>query len=109
MTIALTNLQNETPAFASKTLLEKKLLEKRLAVTEDAVSSDWSEKDITNVLKKLKTGKSRDPLGLINEIFKVEGKDLVQSLTVMMKIVKKTQIIPELFTIKNITPIYKRA
>ena len=88
--------------------LQKKLLEKRLAVTEDEVSPDWTELDVKTVLKNLKNGKSRDPLGLINEIFKVEGSDLVKSLTIMMNTVKKTQTSPEPFTIKNVTTVYKK-
>ena len=37
-------------------------------------------------MKSLKKNKSRDPLGLVNEIFMLEnaGEDLIQSLTLMM-------------------------
>ena len=51
--------------------LQKILIEKRLTVTED---------DVVKVMKSLKNGKSRDPLGLINELFKVQGSDLIKSL-----------------------------
>ena len=33
-------------------------------------SPDWTMKDLEKALKRLKTGKCRDPEGLINEIFK---------------------------------------
>ena len=88
--------------------LQKRLIEKRLALTEDQVSPDWSEHDVLSVMKSLKTGKARDPLGYSNELFKVEGRDLVKSLTVMMNLVKQKQIMPERFIIKNVSAIYKR-
>ena len=89
--------------------LQKLLLEKRLTLTIDEKSPDWTENDVIAVLKSLKNGKSRDPLGMINEIFKppVVGYDLVKSLTIMMNRIKNEVYVPELFRMKNITAIYK--
>ena len=43
-----------------------------------------------------------------NELFKVEGRDLVKSLTVMMNKVKQTQVMPKPFIIKNVSAIHKK-
>ena len=59
------------------------------------------------MLKDLKTGKSRDPLGLTNEVFKNGGTDLVKSLTVIMNKIKEECTLPELFIQKNVSAIYK--
>ena len=85
------------------------LLEKRLLITRDIKSSDWSEEDIINTLKSLKNGKCKDPLGLINEIFKppVAGSDMIQSLLLMMNKIKNELKVPEIFRLKNISAIYK--
>ena len=66
--------------------LQQKLLKKRLLITANKCTPDWSEDDIFSVLKSLKNGKCRDPLGLINEIFNppVAGKDLIISIMLMM-------------------------
>ena len=87
--------------------LQKALLEKRLVVTEEEDCNEWSEFDVTKVMKSLKNGKSRDPLGLINELFKVQGSDLIKSLALMMNRVRSTLTIPNLFSLKDISPIYK--
>ena len=57
--------------------LQQTLMEKRLAITADKKSPEWTEIEVKDVLKSLKTGKSRDPLGLINEIFREGGDDLI--------------------------------
>ena len=72
--------------------LQQKLCEMRLLTTSDIKTPDWSENDILKVLRSLKNGKCRDPLGLINEIFKppIAGRDLVKSITLMMNKIKKS-------------------
>ena len=72
-------------------------------------SHDWLEEDVIDVLKSLKNNKCRDPLGLINEIFKppVAGNDLIKSLTILMNSVKNQLKVPNLFRMKNISTIYK--
>ena len=89
--------------------LQKLLLEKRLVLTKSDKSPDWTEEDIIAVLKSLKNDKCRDPLGLINEIFKpnVAGVDLIKSITLMMNRIKFELYVPKLFRLKNITAIYK--
>ena len=61
------------------------------------------------VLKNLKTGKCRDPDGIIREVFKEEvfGEDLKRSLLLMLHKIKKTGIIPKFMKVANIVAIYK--
>ena len=89
--------------------LQENLVMKRLAVTSTVKSPGWTRCDVINVMKGLKKNKSRDPLGLVNEIFLFEnaGEDLIQSLTMMMNRVKRTQTIPALFRLRDVTPIFK--
>lgn len=85
------------------------LLEKRLLVTKDIKSPEWTEEDITETLKSLKNGKCKDPMGLINEIFKppTAGSDMIQSLLLMMNKIKAEAKIPSTFRLKNVSAIYK--
>ena len=56
----------------------EKLCEKRLEEAQKNITPPWSMDDSTLVLKQLKNNKSRDPLGLANELFKPNnaGEDL---------------------------------
>ena len=89
--------------------MQKRLLEKRMMITKTEKTERWSEDDILEVLKSLKNGKCRDPLGMVNELFKppVAGADLVRSLCDMMNIIKDKCYVPELLRYKNISAIYK--
>ena len=89
--------------------LQQRLLEKRLLLSMDDKSPPWSEQNILDTLNSLKNGKCRDPLGLVNEIFKppIAGADLIKSLTILMNRIKDECVIPDLFRLKNITTIYK--
>ena len=89
--------------------LQEKLCKLRLLNTSDIKTNDWTENDILKVLSSLKNGKCRDPLGLINEIFKppIAGSDLIKSITLMMNKIKNQIQVPKLFTFKNISTIYK--
>ena len=49
--------------------LQENFLDKRLAVTANKKSPEWTRKKVIQVMKSLKKNKSRDPLGLVNEIF----------------------------------------
>ena len=65
--------------------------------------------DLIKVLRELKLNKSRDPHGLINEIFKpgVIGNDLQNSILILMNKVKAQTAIPEFMEFANIVSIYK--
>ena len=66
-------------------------------------------KDLEDALKRLKTGKCRDPEGLIREIFKEEviGDNLKKSMLVLYNKVKATGKIPSFMRFANIAAIYK--
>ena len=89
--------------------LQQGLLEKRLLISRDYKSDEWTEEDIMKTLNSLKNGKCKDPLGLINEIFKppIAGTDMVKSLSLMMNSIKDQVKLPEMFRHKNVSAIYK--
>ena len=73
------------------------------------ITPDWTKADLVKVLNHLKKDKSRDPLGLANEIFKPEvaGDDLQIAVVKMMNMIKDQQIFPECLILCNITNLYK--
>ena len=90
----------------AKELLCKKLLE--LAKTRKTPA--WTMKQLEVVLKNLKRKKSRDPLGLANEIFHpgVAGDDLKLAILKLMNKIKDEQIYPKCLELCNISSIWKR-
>ena len=66
-------------------------------------------KKLDFVLQNLKSGKCRDPDGIIREIFKHEviGEDLKKSLLIMLNKIKDTGKIPDFMKVVNIHAIYK--
>ena len=86
---------------------QSELLRKRLMLTRFQQTDEWTEEEVIKVLKSLKNNKAKDPLGLINELFKppVAGSDLIKSITIIMNKIKKTNYIPELFRRKNISAV----
>ena len=67
-------------------------------------------KDLDAVLKHLKKQKSRDPLGLANDIFQTEvsGDDLKAAVEKMMNRIKLEQIFPQCLELCNISSLWKR-
>ena len=61
------------------------------------------------MLKQLKNNKSRDPLGLANELFKPTnaGSDLKKAMLLLMNQIKSTQVFPDVLKYCNITSLYK--
>ena len=70
----------------------------------------WTLLDLERALADLKNNRSRDPEGLINEIFKkdVIGRDLKCSLLMMFNNLKQKQLIPIFMNYANITTVPKR-
>ena len=66
--------------------------------------------DLDKVLKKLKTNKTRDPHGLINELFKpgVIGLDLKLAILNLFSGIKLEFFLPNFLQFANITTIYKK-
>jgi hypothetical protein len=65
--------------------------------------------DLTEALKDIDKGNSRDAIGHANEIFKedVAGTDLKLALLLFMNRIKSEQIFPEALDVCNITSLYK--
>ena len=89
--------------------LKEQLFEMRLQLSKLNKSPCWTEQQLNRVLASLKDNKSRDPHGIINELFKpgVGGKKLVSSLLIMLNKIKQEITIPEFMELSNIVSIYK--
>ena len=90
-------------------LLKNKLWELRYSECLKFKTPHWSEGDIYKVLKKLKNNKTRDPLGMINELFKpgVIGQDLLEALLSLLNEVKLEHFVPYFMRLANISSLYK--
>ena len=86
------------------------LCEIRIKLSKSKTTDPWSMEDLKEVLKQLKTDKSRDPDGYINELFKesVAGSDLLLGILKIMNMIKKQQIYPTILEKSNISSIYKK-
>ena len=82
---------------------------KRLEAAKLKKSPAWNMDKLDTVLKHLKKNKSRDPLGLANEIFMpgVAGYDLKLAILKLMNKIKEEQVYPEALEQYNISSIYK--
>ena len=82
----------------------------KMKIAEATSSKLWTMSDLEAALRDLKTNKSRDPEGLINEIFKKDiiGDDLKMSLLFMFNKIKQNKLIPFFMNLANITTVPKR-
>ena len=89
--------------------LKETLFSLRLKLSKLTKSKPWSESQLDNVLKNLKKNKSRDPHGLINDLFKpgVIGSNLKDSLLLLVNDIKHCCQFPEFIQWANITSLYK--
>ena len=90
-------------------ILKEELCSKRLEYAKLNKSAKWEAKKLMKVLSSLKMNKSRDPHGIINELFKpgVGGEDLVHSMLLMVNQIKTEISFPEFMQFVNIVCIYK--
>ena len=90
-------------------ILKGELFSERLKLCKLAKSNPWKLTELQKVLKAFKTNKSRDPHGLINELFKpgVIGKSLEESILKLLNRIKDDISIPEFMKFANIVTIYK--
>ena len=74
------------PELMKLNYLREYLFQLRLESAAKKKSPDWSLKQLSAVLKKLKSGNAQDPTGLVNELFQDEniGNDLKKSILTMM-------------------------
>ena len=70
----------------------------------------WNINELEKALKSLKSNKTADPHGLVNEIFKSNcaGSDLVESLLLLYNGIKKSFHIPRYMLLENITTVLKK-
>ena len=90
--------------------LQDQLFKVRLESASKIISPPWKISELDKVLSSLKSGKSRDPSGLLSNIFKkpVCGTDLKLSLLTLLNKTKETQQIPSFFSNSNISSIWKK-
>ena len=97
------------PGYEELKSLKESLFKLRLKLCKSVKSEPWSESQLDKVLSSLKNNKSRDPHGLINELFKpgVIGSDLKLSLLTMLNQIKGNCHIPNFMQWANIVSLYK--
>ena len=89
--------------------MKMELWKLRLAESQNKKTKEWEINDLNHVLKSLKRNKSRDPHGLLNDLFKdCLGNDLKLALLALLNEIKKEQKLPKLLQFANITTIWKK-
>ena len=89
--------------------MKMELCKKRIQLVQANKSKTWTADKLMTILGKLKNKKSRDPHGIINELFKPEfiGSDLFMSLFHLLSQVKSQLIIPDFMKYANIQTVPK--
>ena len=90
--------------------LKEELFNIRLETAKIQKTPHWKIEELEKVLEKLKKDKSRDPDGLINELFKPEviGEDLKVSILLLFNKIKDQGKVPNALKKANITAIPKK-
>ena len=99
------------PEFSEVFLLKMKLWKLRYEILKSKKSQAWPLEALENVLKAMKNNKSRDPHGLLNEIFKpgVCGNNLKLGILNLVNGIKENFHFPDYVQWANITTIYKKS
>ena len=89
--------------------LKSELWARRLHHIKAKVTNPWTMANLEKALKSLKTNQARDPLGMINELFKtgIIGNELKIATLRLMNSVKTELYVPYNMQLCNITTIYK--
>lgn len=97
------------PKFEFLEKLKNKLWQERYKSMKKINCDEWNEKNIENILKSLKSNKTRDPKSWTNELFQLKniGSDLKKAILKMSNLIKNEHKIPLLLKYANITAIYK--
>ena len=92
------------PELSNMYTMKMYLYQLRMVVSKETKCTDWSEEDLSKVLKNLKKKKSADSDGLVYELFRPEviGNDLFLSLLMFCNKVKSELSIPRFITNTNI-------
>ena len=90
--------------------VKEELFKLKLEKAKTKVSSDWTMKDLEDVLKQIQKGKSKDPEGISREVFhpSVIGENLKKSILIMFNLMKKQGTIPNFMKRAIISPIPKK-
>ena len=82
---------------------------KRLEHAKKNKTPPWEMEELLIVLKQLKNKKSRDPLGLANELFdpNTAVHDLLEAVLKLMNRIKSYQVFPDCLRLCNVSKIYK--
>ena len=110
-----TYIDRLSPAFMKKNYLDifdlkKQLWTRRYENMKNIRTQPWNLENLDASLKRLKSNKSRDPHGMIGELFKdgYIGKDLKNALLLLFNDIKYYFHIPQYMTLSNITSISKK-
>ena len=89
--------------------MKSQLWEIRLDVIRRNQTNDWKLSDLRHVLKGLRRNQSRDPNGMLNEIFSpgVIGEDFELAILSLVNGMKTNQFFPNYVIKENIATIYK--
>ena len=98
------------PDFEELSIRKHRIFELKLKLASQNKSKSWTMHDLEKALRCMKINRSRDPDGLLNEIFKKNsiGDDLKNSLLLMFNKIKEQQKIPMFMKNANITTVPKR-
>ena len=98
------------PDFEELSIRKHRIFELKLKLASQNKSKSWTIHDLEKALRCMKINRSRDPDGLLNEIFKKNsiGDDLKNSLLLMFNKIKEQQKIPMFMKNANITTVPKR-
>ena len=91
-------------------IIQDQLFQKRLENESKIITPPWTLVELEKVLSSLKSGKARDPSGLICDLFKnpIGGIDLKMSILKLVNKTKEALIIPQFFCNSNISSIWKK-
>ena len=91
-------------------ILKSELWKRRFGYLKEKVTNPWSPSQFEKAIKSLKNNQARDPMGIINELFKtgLAGEQLKISTLNLMNQVKLTMKIPRNMQLSNITSIWKK-
>ena len=98
------------PGLQKSRTLRQKLLKTKLDLSKKNKSEPFNMEDLDKVLTNIKSGKSRDPMGISREIFKpsIIGQDLKESLLKLCNSIKEEGQVPEFMCKTTISTIPKK-
>ena len=96
--------------FEDLMIMKNELWKYRLAYLKGKVTNPWTLASLEKAHKSLKNNQARDPMGLINELFKpgMLGDQMKFSTLSLMNAIKQSLVIPRQMKLSNITSIWKK-